>query len=203
MLPIAALLANPMFQGAAMNFLPALLGKLGLFGKDPQAELRKKIGRVSDPANQQKLTQQMYQQFLQSPAYAQAQGSIAGGANAAQNQLASSLGARGLGSSGIGSVSKGIAASLPGMQMGQLQAGGYQGAQTGAQNQIRSQIEALLGGGAGPSQGQQLMGAGMQGLSSMLMPLLMKRMGIDPSVMFNLGNQNPQQGTPAPQQGWG
>jgi hypothetical protein len=161
---LLGLLGGP--GGAALlSFLPSLLGAFHLFGKDPQAELRKKIAMLSAPGNLQKQTAAQYQQAISSPAFAAAQGNIAGGANAAQGAIAQNLGARGLGSTGLGALGQGIGASLAGNQLGQLQAGAYGQAQNAAQSQIAQQLQALIGLGAGPSQGQQLGAGGLQALA--------------------------------------
>jgi hypothetical protein len=148
------------FAALAASFAPSLLG--GLLGKnDPQEKLRKQLMALYGPENLTKNTNALYSQFLGSPMFAQGQGAIAAGSNQLQNALSGSLGARGLSTSGIGAIAKPIAGSLAGGQLAGLRAGGFQQAQTGAQNLINQQGQALQGIGASPNYTQQLLGNGM------------------------------------------
>lgn len=143
--------------GSFLSFLPSLLGRL--FGGDPQKAYRKEVGRLTSPQNISKEQQQFYQMLLASPAFSQAQGNIALGANVASNQLAQALGARGIGTSGTGAVLSSLTPSLVGSQQAGLRTSTFQSAQEQAMQRIRDQIAALQGGG--PSQNQQLFAAGL------------------------------------------
>lgn len=149
---------NPMIFQALMSFGPAVLSKL--FGNDPQGALRKKIMGMLSPQQQAALTQKFYQANISSPAYSQAQGTIAAGANQAGGQLAGSLGARGIGTTGTGAVLSSLMPSLVGSQQAQLRTGAYNSAQTQARDTTNAQIQALQGT-SGPSQTQQYLGAGI------------------------------------------
>lgn len=164
-LHLLAGLAGGPWGAIGTALLPSLLSKLGLFGGDPQAKLRKQVAMLSSPQNLQRQTQFQYNQALQSPAFARSQGAIAGAGNTAINQLASSLGSRGLSGTGIGSVAGSLASSIPGIQMGNLYSNTFGQAQNAAQNQIQQQINSLLQAGAGPSQTQQLFAGGLQSLA--------------------------------------
>lgn len=159
---------------ALLSFAPALLGKLGLFGEDPQKKLRRELLKVQSPENMTRLIQQYYQQASSSPAFAQAQGTIAAGANQASNNVAANLAQRGIGTSGVGAVLSGLTPSLVGSQMAGLRTSLYQGAQNQAQSTIEQQIKALLGT-SGPSQNQQLAGAGINSLAPFLQSYLQSR----------------------------
>lgn len=172
---------NPLILSMLMSFAPGLLG--GLFG-DPQKKLRQQLLGLQNPAYQGQLTNQFYQQALGSPAFGQAQGTIAAGANAAQGDLARSLGARGLGTSGVGAVAPALIQSGIGGQLAGLRTQAYQGAQGQAQNSIQQQIAALTGT-AGPSQGRQLFGAGLEAFQ----PLLQKYLGNKYPNYFGGGQQ--------------
>lgn len=158
---------NPLLLGALASFAPALLSKLGAFGPDPQAELRKKLAKLLSPEALQALTAQNYQANLGSPAYSQAQGAIAQGANLAGSNLAANLGARGIGATGTGAVLSSLTPSLVGSQTAQLRTQAHTSAQQAAMEQIRRQIEALTGT-AGPSQGMQLFGGGLEAFAPLL-----------------------------------
>lgn len=188
---LGALLGGP--GGAALlSFLPGLLGKLGVFGEDPAQKLRREIMQLTSPQNVARLTNQNYQQFLQSPGYSQAQTSVLGGANAAGNQLRSSLGSRGLASSGIGALANAIQGSTAGLKLGGLQAQGYQSAQQQTQDMIRQQIAALTGT-AGPSQNTQLLSAGLAQFGNFLLPKLLGGTQAGGGINFlDYLNQRPQ-----------
>lgn len=155
-----------------ISMLPGLLS--GLFGGDPQSELRKQIRMLMNPANVGKLTNQFYQQGISSPAYSQAQGTIGAGANLASGQLASSLGARGIGTSGVGAILSSLTPSLVGSQMAGLRTGAYQSAQQQAMDSIQQQIKVLLGT-QGPSRTSQLFGAGLNAFAPLAQNYLMNK----------------------------
>jgi hypothetical protein len=150
---------------ALASFAPAMLSKL--FGNDPQKKLQKQLLQLMSPQALAALTNQFYQQGLASPAFSQAQGAIAQGANATQGQLSSALGARGIGTSGTGALMSSIVPSIVGQQQAGLRTATYQGAQNQAQNSLQQQIQALLGT-SGPSQTQQLFGTGLEAFSPFL-----------------------------------
>jgi hypothetical protein len=161
-----------MFAGlgpaALLAFAPGILnGLFGLLGGNPQKKLQKKINRLLSPENQKALTNQFYQQALGSPAFSQAQGQIATGANQAGSDIASSLAQRGIGTSGTGAILPGLISSLVGSQQAGLRTSAFQGAQNQAQNTIQQQI-ANLQGTSGPSQTQQLFASGLDALGPIL-----------------------------------
>ncbi len=161
---LAGLLSGP-FAPLLMAFGPALISKL--FGGDPQAQLRKRIAKLTGAENVGRLTNQHYQNALASPAYSQAQGTIAAGANQAGANLQGALGARGIGTSGSAAVLSSLIPSLVGNQQAGLRTSAYQGAQSQAQNQIQAMIAALQGT-QGPSQTQQYLGAGLSSFAPFL-----------------------------------
>lgn len=163
---------------AALSFLPSLLGKLGLFGADPQQQLRKQLLALQSQQNINKLTNSAYQSNISSPAFSQAQGSIAAGANATAGNLARQAGA--LGPGGTSALLSSITPSIVGSQQAGLRTSAYQSAQEQAQNQIRAQIQALMGT-SGPSQNMNLFGAGLSQFGNYLMPLLLKNQGLVPT----------------------
>lgn len=163
--------AGGLGPAALLSFAPALLGKLGLFGKDPMKLLQEQLLKLQSPENIGKLTTQNYQQNLASPAYAQAQGNIAAGANQAGNALSSSLAARGIGTSGIGAILPAVQGSMAGHQLGQLRTSAYDSASQNAQQQLQQQIQTLLGT-SGPSQNRQMAGAGINSFAPFLQEFL-------------------------------
>jgi len=175
---------NPLLLSMLMSFAPGLLGSL--FG-DPQAKLRQKLMQLQNPGYQSGLINQFYQQALGSPAFSQGQGTILAGANAAQGDLARSLGARGLGTSGIGAIAPALIQSGIGGQLAGLRTQAYQGAQGQAQNSIQQQIAALTGT-AGPSQGRQMFGVGLEAFQ----PFLQKFLQTKYPGYFGGGGQNDQ-----------
>jgi hypothetical protein len=141
-------------------FGPALFSKL-FGGEDQQAKLRRQILSLMSPDQIAKLTEQFYRQNISSPAYSQAQGTIATGANQTSNEVAASLAARGIGTTGTGAVLSGLTPSLVGSQLAGIRTAAHTAAGNMAQQNIASQIEALKGTVSGPSQSQQLFGAGL------------------------------------------
>jgi len=140
------------------SFGPGLLS--GLFG-DPKKKLRKQLSVLNSPNYLGNLTNQFYQQGLGSPMFSQAQGQIAGGANATQGNLMQALGARGLGTSGTGAILSSLLPSLVGSQQAGLRSSVYQGAQGQAQNAQQQSIANLLGT-QGPSQQQTGLAQGFE-----------------------------------------
>lgn len=168
-----ALGLGSLFGSAGLSFLPGLLSALGLFG-DPQAALRKKVGQLTSAKNVGAETQQFLQQLLASPAFSQAQGNIAAGANATQGKLESSLGARGIGTSGSGAILSSLIPSLVGQQQSQLRTGAFQSAQQQAQQRIQAQLAALTGQ-APAGQTSQLFAGGLDALGPLLKQFLSSR----------------------------
>jgi hypothetical protein len=142
-----------------MSFGPAFLNKL--FGNDPQRKLRRQINKLTSAGNVGKTTNQFYQQAVGSPAFSQAQGNIAAGANAAQGNLMSSLGQRGIGTSGTGAILSSLMPSVVGQQQAGLRTAAHTGAQNQARQAIQAQIDALVGT-QGPSQTQQMFAGGLE-----------------------------------------
>jgi len=170
---VAALSAIP---GLNTLLLPALLSMApglisSLFGSQ-QKKLMKQIRKLS--ASQGGLAEKYYQQNLASPAYSQAQGTIAAGANATGSNIAQQLGASGIGTSGTGAILSSLVPSIVGQQQAGLRTSAFQGAQGQAQNEIQQQIQALLGS-QGPSQTQQLFGAGINAFAPYLQNYLTSR----------------------------
>lgn len=174
---------NPLLLGALMSFAPGLLSHL--LGNDPQAKLRQQIFALLSPKNQAALTNQFYQQNIGSPAYSQAQNTIAAGANQTGNNLAASLGARGIGTSGSASVLSSLVPSIVGSQQAGLRTAAYGSAQDRAMQTLQQQLSGLIGT-SGPSQGQQMFGAGLSSFGPLLQRYLA---GINPQYRQVFGNQ--------------
>lgn len=160
---------NPLLLSGLLSLAPGLLS--GLFGGDPQKKLRKQQMQLLSPQNLAQQTNTLYNQNLASPAYAQAQGTIAAGANQTANDVAGRLAQAGIGSSGTGAILSSLTPSLVGSQLGQLRTTAYGSAQNQAQNLIKQQLEVLQGT-SGPSQTRQLFGAGLDTLGPILMQYL-------------------------------
>lgn len=164
---------NPMLLSMLMSMAPGLLSSL--FG-DPKKKYLKQVGQLTSPQNVGRQTDQFYQQAIASPAFSQAQGSIAAGANQASNQVAANLAARGIGTTGTGAVLSGLTPSLVGSQQAQLRTSAHTSAQEQAQRAIQAQL-AALGGSQGPSQTQQMFGVGLEAFLPYLTSLLQSRGG--------------------------
>lgn len=156
-----------------LSFGPSLINKI--FGKDPAKEFHKKVARLTSAQNVGKLTNQFYQQNLGSPAYSQAQGTIAAGANQGAGQLAASLGARGIGESGTAAVLSSLTPSIIGQQQAGLRTSAYQSGQQQAQNAIQAQLAALQGTYGQQSPTQQMFGAGLDAFGPQLQNFLRAR----------------------------
>jgi hypothetical protein len=155
-----------------ISFGPALISKL--FGGNPQQRLRDEIAKLQSPQNIGQLTNQYYQNALGSPAYAQALGSIAQGANQTAGNLAQSLAARGIGTTGTGAVLSSMTPSIVGSQQAALKTKAYESSQQQAMDEVKARIAALTGT-QGPSQTQQYLGAGISGFSPYLQSFLSKK----------------------------
>ena len=163
---------SPLIMAALTSFGPALLSKL--FGGKTSAQkereqMQQKLAYLYSPAYRQMLQSQYYQQNLASPAYSQAQGTIAAGGNQAAGQLASQIGQTGLRSSGTGAIMSSVVPSMMGHQLSGLRTTAYNAAGGAADQSIEGQVRALMGTpSGGPSQGQQLLGAGMDAFGPLL-----------------------------------
>ena len=144
---------------ALLSFAPALLNHL-FGGQSPEQKLRAQLMQLLSPQHQQNAIQGFYQQNLASPAYSQAQGTIAAGANATGANLARTAG--NLGPGGTSALLSSILPSIVGSQQAQLRTGAFQSAQQQAQQNIQQQIQALLGTQSGPSQTSQYAGVGLE-----------------------------------------
>ena len=151
---------NPLLLQALLSAAPGLLS--GLFGGDPRKKYRKQVAQLTSPQNVSNLTNQFYQQGISSPAYSQAQGTIAAGANQAANDVGASLAARGIGTTGTGAILSGLTPSLVGSQQAGLRTSAYNSAQGQAQNAIQKQLEALQGTSINPQTGQMIPGQTQQ-----------------------------------------
>jgi hypothetical protein len=161
----AALL--PLLTSFGPGFLSALLGR----GADPQAQLRAQIMQLLSPENQGKMTNQFYGQFLGSPAFQQAQGNIAAGANATQGLLAQHAGAGGFTNSGTGALGASISPSIVGGQQSNLRAAGYGMSQGAAQDSVQRMLQGLYST-SGPSQTRQLFAGGLDAFGPYLQQYL-------------------------------
>lgn len=149
-----------LLTSALMSFGPAIFNKI-FGGDDPQQKLLKQTMALLRPEHLAKVTEQFYQQNIASPAYSQAQRTIAAGANQTANLTAQNLGARGLGTTGTGAVLSSLGPSLVGNAMAGLRTNAHDAAQKMAQGNISDQIKALTGG-SGKSDTQQMVGAGIE-----------------------------------------
>lgn len=163
---------NPLLLSGLLSAAPGFLSKL--FGGDPREEYRKKVAALL--AKRPELIAKLYQQAQGSPAFAQAQGQIAAGANATQGNLQSSLGARGIGTTGTGAILSSLLPSLVGNQQAQLRTSAYGAASNQADSDIQAQLAALTGT-QGPSQTAQLFGAGLGAFGPLLSQWLQSRLG--------------------------
>lgn len=155
-----------------LSFGPAFINKL--FGKDPAKELRKRVAKLTSAQNVGKVTNDFYNQAQSSPAFSQAQGTIAAGANQAGGDLSRALGARGIGTSGSAAVLSSLTPSLVGSQMAGLRSSAYQGAQNQAQNSIQAQLAALTGS-QGPSPTQSMFAGGLDAFGPIFSNFLKQR----------------------------
>jgi hypothetical protein len=176
---------NPLLLSGLLSFGPSFLSKL--FGHDPAAEYRKQVARLTDPKNVSALTNQFYQALQGSPAFSQAQGNIALGANTASNNLAQALAARGIGTTGTGAVLSSLTPSLVGSQQAGLRTGAYQSAQQQAMERIQQQIAALQGQ-MPASQSSQLLAGGLGPFAQFLQQYLGQR-GNNNNIAYGAGRQ--------------
>jgi hypothetical protein len=164
---------NPLILALLTSFGPSLLSKL-FGGQSSGQQAANKIRALYDPAYRAKLQAQYYQQNISSPAYSQAQGTIAAGANQSASQIASSLGQTGLTSSGTGAIMSGIIPSMVGHNLAGLRTTAYNAGGTAADQSIEGMVRAILQT-QGPSQTQQLFGAGTDAFSKFLSQYLTQK----------------------------
>jgi hypothetical protein len=164
---------EPITLALLTSFGPALLSKL-FGGQSSGQQAMDKIRALYDPAYRAKLQAQYYQQNLSSPAYSQAQGTIAAGANQSASQIASNLGATGLTPSGTGAIMSGLIPSMVGHNLAGLRTTAYNAGGTAADTSIEGMVRAIMGT-AGPSQSQQLLGGGLDAFSKFLSQYLTQK----------------------------
>jgi hypothetical protein len=157
---------DPVTLALLTAFGPMLLSKL-FGGQSSGQQAQDKIRALYDPAYRAKLQAQYYQQNLSSPAYSQAQGTIATGANQSASQIASSLGQTGLTSSGTGAIMSGIVPSMVGHNLAGLRTTAYNSAGTAADTSIEGMVRAILGT-QGASQTAQMGAAGLDAFTKFL-----------------------------------
>jgi len=187
---------DPVTLSLLMTFGPALLSKL-FGGKSSGEKAMDKIRALYDPAYRAKLQAQYYQQNLSSPAYSQAQGTIAAGANQSASQIASSLGQTGLTPSGTGAIMSGVIPSMVGHNLAGLRTTAYNAGGTAADQSIEGMVRAILET-QGPSQTQQMFGAGTDAFSKFLSQYLtQKGLGV-PKTQITRQNPNWAGQIPAP-----
>jgi hypothetical protein len=155
------------------SFGAPLLGKL-FGGQSPEQRAMEEIRKLYDPAYRAKLQGQYYQQNLGSPAYAQAQGTIAAGGNQAANVMAQNIGETGLRSAGVGSVMSAMVPSMVGHNLAGLRTGAYNAAGSAADTSIEGLVQSILKT-MGPSMGQQMGAAGMDAFSKFLQAYLQNK----------------------------
>jgi hypothetical protein len=170
---------NPMLLAALASFAPGLLSKL-FGGQSSGQQAMDKIRALYDPAYRAKLQAQYYQQNLASPAYSQAQGTIAAGANQSASQIAQALGATGLTSSGTGAIMSGVIPSMVGHNLAGLRTTAYNAGGTAADQSIEGMVRAILQT-QGPSQSAQMFGAGASNFSNFLSQYLTQK-GLAPKA---------------------
>ena len=149
-----------------LAFGPAVFSKLFSMQGDKD-KLRAELFQLLTPENMKRLTEKIYQQNIQSPAFAQGQNVIASGANQTSNQVAQSLGARGIGTSGTGAILSSLTPSLVGQQIAGLRTTAHNAAASDARSTIQSQVDALMNT-SGPSQNKQLFAAGIDSFTPYL-----------------------------------
>jgi len=155
----------PLLLSALFSLGPGVLSRL--FGGDSNQRYRDMVQRLTNPQNVGKLTGQFYNQNLSSPAYTQALGTIASGANATQGNLMRELGARGIGTSGTGAILSSLSPSIVGSQQAGLRTAAHDAATQQAWRSIQAQLQGMQQS-QGPSYSGQLFGAGLDSLGPML-----------------------------------
>ena len=173
---LASLMAVPGMQALLLplllSFGPAAISKL--LGNDPQEKLRKQLYQLLAPASQGAQTNEFFRQNISSPAYSQAQGQIAAGANQTSNQVASSLAERGIGTTGTGAILSSLTPSLVGSQQAKLTTSAHEAAQQQTEQWLKQRIAALTGT-QGPSQTQQFLAGGLESFGPYLQAYLKQK----------------------------
>lgn len=170
---------NALLLPLLLSFGPAFLSKL--FGGNPAQDLQRKIAALTSAAEVAKRTGQFYQGNISSPAYSQAQGTIAAGANQTGNEVKSSLAARGIGTTGTGAVLSSLTPSLIGSQTAGLRTSAWNTAGTQAQESIARELAALTGTYGQASPTQQLTAGGLSAFSPYLTAWMKSRY---PGMLF-------------------
>ena len=141
-------------------------------------KLREQLLQLSSPQNMGRLTNQFYQQQIGSPAFSQAQGTIAAGANATSNELARRLGASGISGTGSGALLGSLTPSLVGNHEAGLRSAAYNSALGQANDAVQQQAGALktgmnpFTGQMMPGQTQQLFAGGLDAFIPYLQKML-------------------------------
>lgn len=182
---------SPLLFPLLLTMAPSLISRL--FGGSAADRLRKQVQDLTSPQNISRLTNQYYQGVIGSPAYSQAQGTIAAGANQTSNDVAANLAARGIGTTGTGAVLSGLTPSLVGNQTAGLRTSAYNMAGQQAQDTISRQLAALTGTYNQPSMTQKLFGGGLSAFEPYLRAWLKQRY---PGMFSNLSMNYGQQGQP-------
>lgn len=148
----------------------AIAASLGgaFFKDDPAKRLLGLSSQYASPEALFHLTNQLYSNWMASPAFSGAQGSLFRGASAAQGSLRTSLANRGLSTSGIGDLSRAVGQSLPGIGMANLQSQGWSQSIEQAMNLIKLRLGGAGGLPAGSNIGANLYGAGLNALGMAL-----------------------------------
>lgn len=163
----------------AFPLIPVLSGLSGLgsiaqlFGRqDPSKQYQQYFQQLQglfSPSSIGNRSNEFYQQFLRSPAYANSQRALQGGSNAFQGAYARRLGGVGA-QTGVGNVGAGLAAANYGGNISQLHAQGYQGALQQALDSLRMQAGAAGGFPLNqPTNFQGNLAGGMGGLNQWLL----------------------------------
>jgi hypothetical protein len=156
------------------QLLAALFGILGTnflapaFNQDPAARMLGLAGQIANPGRLASYTGQLYNQFLQSPAFHAALRGVTAGSNAAQQGIISSLANRGLLGTGIGALSQGAARSFSGNALSQLHTGAWNQANTAALDLIRAQLGGAGGLPVGRNVGADVFGASLNSLPGLI-----------------------------------
>lgn len=179
----AALLGGPWGLAAygALSFLPSLFGGAAR-RSDPLLGARAAALRELSPDALGSVTNSLFSQWQNSPAYWQAWKSAVGASQGLQNQVRNSLAARGIGTSGIGAVAPALAGSSLGYNLGNISAMGYQQAAQNAASLQRARAEALLTGGQVPNYSANLFAGGINSFMPLLSWYLSQGRGARPGA---------------------
>ena len=147
------------------SLAPGLLSKL-FGGKSMKDKINELLAQRSQRTNQ------LYQGVLASPAFSQAQGNIATGANQTSNDVAANLAARGIGTTGTGAILSGLTPSLVGSQQAGLKTSAYKTAEGQWQEELQAKLAALQGG---PSDTQKYVAGGLEAFGPYLQAYMKHR----------------------------